>query len=120
MSYSVGSPIVVGDRMYLHGTRSVQQASTDWPALVLGHKVPEQRLAERLAANSNSRVFVGHSLGASWALKLASRFNGVYRGYGRPGLGHTVGDEANFGDPVSFLQFHPTRLALGHSLSSYA
>lgn len=106
--------------MYLHGTRNAAQALSDWPSLLTGRPVPEFSSAKLTALRSGVRTFVGHSLGASWALDLARSLGGDYRGYGRPGLSHVRGDESNFGDPVSFLQFHPTRLALGHSLSSYA
>lgn len=109
---------MVGRTTYVHGTRSVSQALTDWPALVLGRKVPEQLSFESLAARSN-RV-VGHSLGAAWAKSYASAHPGVsYTGFGRPGFGHVQGDHANLGDPIAFFQFHPTSWKLGHGLSSY-
>lgn len=116
----MAAPIVVGKTLYIHGTRSVSQALSDWPALLAGYQVPEQDAAEKLAVRERVDRVVGHSLGASWALPIARKFGLRYVGLGRPGLSHVEGDVANLGDPVSFLQFHPTRLQLGHSLGSYA
>jgi len=119
VSYNVSSPISVGRTVYMHGTRNISDALNYWPALLADRQVPAQKELEKFVMRNRAQRVVGHSLGASWVLPIAKRHNLAYTGYGRPGLSHQRGDVANLGDPVAFFQFHPTRLAFGHSLSSY-
>nr|WRQ64988.1 hypothetical protein [Sobelivirales sp.] len=121
MSYRVGSPIAVGRTVYMHGTRSVAQAVTDWPRLLVGAHPLEQQRFEALSERVGARRVVGHSLGAAWAHDYVMHHPMVrYRGYGRPAFGllHT-GDVANLGDPVTWFGVGPHRWALGHSLAAY-
>lgn len=120
MSYGVGHPIVAGDTVYVHGTRSVRQAYRDWPLLLFGGTSPEEAEVEDLVADRRVRRIVGHSLGATWALKAARKHHLQYVGLGRPGLHAVRGDVSNLLDPVSFLQLRPTRVAVGHSLGAYS
>nr|WRQ64985.1 hypothetical protein [Sobelivirales sp.] len=105
----------------MHGTRSVAQAVTDWPRLVVGAHPSEQTDFERLADRIGAHRVVGHSLGAAWALDYALHHPVVrYRGYGRPAFGWLQpGDVANAGDPITWFGVGPHRWAAGHSLAAY-
>jgi hypothetical protein len=105
----------------MHGTEDLEQAVTDWPALVSGRTVPEQARFKELTRSTRATTVVGHSLGASWASSLAETDSLHYRGYGRPGFGRAVpGDVQNLGDPVTWLTWGPHRPRLGHSLHAYS
>jgi len=121
LSYSVGAPILAGGRVFMHGTRSVSQAVRDWPYLPLGWISPSERQFRAFVQSSSPNVVVGHSLGASWASRVAKDLGIRYRGYGRPLVGNPVsGDHLNWGDPVTWLGLTTSRTPrLGHTLSSY-
>lgn len=120
MSYRVRQPVLVGSFEVIKGTSTLEDVA-HWPSVPLGR--PSGRLwrqASRVANLYAPRGFVGHSLGAEWALKLSRRYGGSYRGYGRPGFGPSVsGDVMNLGDPVSAFLVGRKALSVGHSLASY-
>lgn len=101
------------------GTQSISDFLS-WPGVLLGPYGRKWHQSEALARRFTPSSFVGHSLGATYALELANRSGRSYRGYGRPGLLVRPGDVMNLGDPVSFFALGYKRTGWGHGLSSYA
>lgn len=120
-SYRLGVPVIRGQTLYVHGTRSPQEALDEWPLLVAGLSSPLRRQVEWMIRNfPGIRAVVGHSLGASMA-RDSARLHGLeYRGYGRPAFFTSdPHDVSNLGDPVTWLLPGHHRLRLGHSLAAY-
>lgn len=115
-AYAVGEPILVGQTEVIPGTRGVRDVLS-WPGVVFGPYGSLWDKAQAVYRKYAPTSFVGHSLGADYALRMSDGRR--YRGYGRPGLSVRPGDVMNLGDPFTWLARGKKRLAWGHGISSY-
>lgn len=130
MAYERKAPFVVGETMYIPGTRSIGDVIADAliPLGMLRYSKPYYEAAKLY--NPGVKVFVGHSLGAAVAAELAKNLGGVSVGYGSP-----VKNSVNYADPRDVVPFtslltegrlnHHVELSnsqpyLHHSMGSYA
>lgn len=90
-----------------------------WPGVVTKPYGYLWDQARALARRYRPTGFVGHSLGADYALRLSQSYRGSYKGYGRPAFSVRPGDIMNIGDPVSVFAIGRKRLAWGHGIASY-
>lgn len=107
---------MVGNTEVIPGTRSVRDVLS-WPGVITQPYGQLWDQARAIARRYRPTAYVGHSLGADYALRLS---NGVrYHGYGRPALSLVPGDVMNAGDIVGLLSTGPKRWAWGHGIASY-
>jgi hypothetical protein len=116
-AYNAPNAIFVdGNKMYVAGTRSLQEAITDWPRIGTWQTGHINRFGQVVfALNDNPQVdtLIGHSLGASTVAEMQRQTNNKYmaRYYGAPFLNINPFDAPDPrnqtfrhpGDPVSAL-----------------
>jgi len=105
LAYEHDRPVIVGDVMYVPGTRSVEDIFADVAlAMNMLRFTPAFRVADSMM-NPRVTKIVGHSLGAAVAKLVAKRHKIKSVGYGSP-----VVNDVNYSSPYDLVAHLPLLL----------